>query len=211
MDPSGTASRVLGRAALVGLAVIAVVAVRFLEFDGASPVAEKAVAPPAASATASTGGQAAAAQPTELRIPSIGVRSPLVDLGRLADGTLEVPTDYQVAGWYAGGPSPGDAGGPPAVIAGHVDSTSGPAVFYRLHELKKGSKIEVSGIDGAVRTFTVYRMADYPKTGFPTGEVYAPSDRAELRLITCSGDFDRAAGAYVDNLVAYATLDGGAR
>ncbi|GAA1889635.1 class F sortase [Asanoa iriomotensis] len=152
-----------------------------------------------------------AAQPARLRIPTIEVDSVLVDVVREPDGTLEVPSDYEVAGWYAGGPSPGEVGGPPAVIAGHVDSSTGPAVFYRLHELKKGSTIAVTGIDGVVHTFAVYRMADYSKTAFPAAEVYAPTDRAELRLITCSGDFDRNQRSYTDNLVVYATLDGGAR
>ncbi|WP_203702475.1 class F sortase [Asanoa iriomotensis] len=200
----------LRRTWLVTLTVVGLagLAIWLVPHDPASP---PVATPPAPSAAGVAAVRAAAAQPAQLRIPSIGVRSPLVDLRRLADGTLEVPTDYQVAGWYAGGPSPGDAGGPPAVIAGHVDSATGPAVFFRLRELKKGSKIEVSGIDGAVRTFTVYRLADYPKNTFPSGEVYAASARAELRLITCSGDFDQAAGAYRDNLVAYATLDGGPR
>ncbi|WP_329100894.1 class F sortase [Micromonospora sp. NBC_01699] len=146
------------------------------------------------------------APPAELTIASIGVRSPLVDLNRNPDGSLTVPADYRVAGWYANGPTPGEAGGPPAVIAGHVDSTDGPAVFYRLRDLKTGSEIAVRGIDNVVRHFTVYRLADYAKTAFPADEVYAPTGKAELRLITCTGDFDRRAGSYRSNLVAYAVL-----
>ncbi|MFC5926877.1 class F sortase [Micromonospora vulcania] len=160
--------------------------------------------PPAAAPSVGSPGEQA--QPVELTISSIGVRSRLVDLNRNPDGTLTVPSDYQVAGWYANGPSPGDSGGPPAVVAGHVDSADGPAVFYRLKELRAGSDIAVRGIDNVVRHFTVYRMAEYAKTTFPAGEVYAPSGKAELRLITCSGDFDRRSGSYRSNLVAYATF-----
>jgi hypothetical protein len=67
--------------------------------------------------------------PARLEIPAIGVSTTLVRLGLLADGTMEVPRDDGVAGWFTGGPMPGQLG--PAVIAGHVDSRTGPAVFYR--------------------------------------------------------------------------------
>ncbi|WP_327033549.1 class F sortase [Micromonospora ureilytica] len=149
------------------------------------------------------------AQPADLSIPSIGVRSTLVDLARQADGALPAPADYQVAGWYAGGPMPGEQGGPPAVIVGHVDSDTGPAVFYRLRDLAVGSEVQVRDIAGSLLTFRVYRIEEYPKNAFPAGAVYAASDRAELRLITCTGTFDRRAGSYRDNLVAYAALTGG--
>lgn len=143
-----------------------------------------------------------AAPPTELSIPSIDVLSPLVGLGRKADGTVEVPEDAQQAGWYADGARPGQVGGAPAVIAGLADSADGPAVFHRLHELEVGSKIKVRGTDDVVRTFTVYRMADYESGEFPADEVYAPTEGAELRLITNSEDSDDGA----DTLVAFAAL-----
>ncbi|MCG5446080.1 class F sortase [Micromonospora sp. NIE79] len=155
------------------------------------------------------GGSDSPAQPAELSIPSIGVRSPLVDLARQSDGALPAPTDYQRAGWYAGGPMPGERGGPPAVIVGHVDSDTGPAVFYRLRDLAVGSEVQVRDIAGSVLTFQVYRIEEYAKNTFPADAVYARSDRAELRLITCTGTFDRRAGSYRDNLVAYAALAGG--
>ena len=76
------------------------------------------------------------ALPVRLQIPAIGVSTPLVKLGRLPDGSLEVPKDWDTAGWYDGGPRPGQPG--PAVILGHVDSKTGPAVFYRLRALRPG-------------------------------------------------------------------------
>ena len=42
--------------------------------------------------------------------------------------------------------------------------------------------------------------------GFPTAEVYGPTPDAQLRLITCDGPYDRAAGRYLHNLVVFATL-----
>jgi sortase (surface protein transpeptidase) len=144
--------------------------------------------------------------PVRLDIPSIGVHtSTFVDLGRAADGSIEVPTDFAAAGFYTPGPTPGQLG--PAVIAGHVDSHQGPAVFYRLGDLRAGARISVGRKDGSTATFVVDKVASYPKASFPTSEVYGnTTSRAELRLITCGGSFDDRSGHYVDNVVAFAHL-----
>jgi sortase (surface protein transpeptidase) len=119
---------------------------------------------------------------------------------------MEVPDDYDVAGWYVHGPRPGDIG--PAIIAGHVDSKRGPAVFYRLRDLAEGDSIEVGRADGSVAVFRVDAVEQYPKNRFPTAKVYGDLDHAGLRLITCGGDFDRSRGHYRDNIVVYASLTG---
>jgi len=144
--------------------------------------------------------------PVRLDIPSIGVHtSTFVDLGRAADGSIEVPTDFAAVGFYTPGPTPGQFG--PAVIAGHVDSHQGPAVFYRLGALRAGARISVGRKDGSTATFVVDKVASYSKARFPTTEVYGnTTSRAELRLITCGGSFDDRSGHYVDNVVAFAHL-----
>ncbi len=96
----------------------------------------------------------------------------------------------------------------PAVIAGHVDSRSGPAVFYRLRELRPGDLVVVERADGTRLRFLVERVDRFPKAGFPTAAVFGPVPSAALRLITCAGDFDRASGHYLDNLVVSARLAG---
>ena len=140
--------------------------------------------------------------PARVRIPRLGVDAPVVDLGKNPDGTLEVP-DWQDAGWWARGPQPGERG--PAVIVGHVDSTAGPAVFYRLRELVPGHVVEIDLDDGGTTRFVVQRMERFPKDAFPTLDVYGLTPGPELRLITCDGEFDRSTGHYVDNLVVFAT------
>jgi sortase (surface protein transpeptidase) len=147
--------------------------------------------------------------PARLEIPAIGVSTPLVRLGLLADGTMEVPRDYGVAGWFTGGPQPGQLG--PAVIAGHVDSRTGPAVFYRLRDLRPGDEIRVVRADRRVVRFRVESLASYPKQSLPDDEVYGATTAPVLRLITCAGTFDRAQGSYRDNLVVSAirVTDGG--
>ena len=97
---------------------------------------------------------------------------------------------------------PGDRG--PAVVAGHVDSVAGPAVFYRLRELRPGDEVVVDLSDGRTVTFRVTGSLQVPKDAFPTEEVYGPTPDAELRLITCGGEFDRSVRSYEDNTVVFA-------
>jgi sortase (surface protein transpeptidase) len=144
------------------------------------------------------------ALPVRLQIPAIAVSTPLVRLGRLRDGSIEVPRDWGTAGWYDRGPRPGQPG--PAVILGHVDSKTGPAVFFRLRELRPGDIVRVGLADGRILAFRVQRVERYPKDHFPTEAVYFPTLNRELRLITCGGEFDYARGSYRDNIVVYATL-----
>ena len=144
------------------------------------------------------------ALPVRLQIPAIAVSTPLVRLGRLPDGSIEVPHDWNTAGWYDRGPRPGQPG--PAVILGHVDSKTGPAVFFRLRALRPRDVVRVGLADGRILVFRVQRVERYPKDKFPAEAVYLPTLNRELRLITCGGDFDYAAGSYRDNIVVYATL-----
>jgi sortase (surface protein transpeptidase) len=142
--------------------------------------------------------------PVRIEIPAIGVASALVRLGLNPDGTMQVPGDYGVAGWFTGGPAPGDIG--PAVIAGHVDSRSGPAIFYRLGALRNGDAIRIIRADGTTARFVADNVVRYPKRAFPTQAVFGPAPDPVLRLITCGGRFDRARRSYVDNVIVTAHL-----
>ncbi len=146
-----------------------------------------------------------ASKPVSLRIPSIGVDAPVDMLGLNADGSVQVPAQPMHAGWYADSASPGQLGA--AVLLGHVDFyTTGPAVFYSLGSLNPGAAITVVRQDGTGATFTVTAVREYPKSDFPTAEVYyAPGDSAQLRLVTC-GSWDSDKHAYTGNTVAFATL-----
>ena len=141
--------------------------------------------------------------PVRVEIPAIGVSSSLVRLGLNPDRTMEVPDDFQVAGWFTGGPQPGQLG--PAVIAGHVDSRTGPAVFYRLRDLRPGDEVRVVRADHRVVRFRVDSLASYPKQALPDDVVYGATTTPALRLITCAGTFDRSRRSYLDNLVVSAT------
>lgn len=143
--------------------------------------------------------------PVRLQIPAIGVRTrDLVRLRRTSDGRLEAPERWKAVGWYRGGPWPGQAGA--AVVAGHVDSHSGPAVFYRLTDLRPRDRVVIGRADGSVVEFKIYAVERYPKNNFPVDDIYAAPHRPELRLITCGGRFDEDTDSYADNVVAYATM-----
>ena len=144
------------------------------------------------------------AAPFELTIPAIGVRNSVVNLGLQPNGSLQVPLSTGVVGWYTGSPRPGAVGS--SVLAGHVDSKSGPGVFYWLSTLRAGDRVYVSRADGTMAVFSVTNVQTYPKDEFPTAAVYGATPDPELRLITCGGTFDSASGHYLNNVVAYATL-----
>jgi hypothetical protein len=145
--------------------------------------------------------------PVRLEIARIGVSTGLQRLGKDHHGAVEVPSgphQWDTAGWYAAGTRPGDPGS--AVILGHVDSKRGPAVFYRLRELRPGDLVEVVRADGSRARFAVQRVEEYPKARFPTADVYYPTLTPMLRLVTCGGAFDHKVGHYVDNVIVFATL-----
>jgi Sortase domain len=144
-----------------------------------------------------------AAPPRRIRIPAIGVSARVGPLRREPDGTMQTPTVWQDTGWYKPGPEPGERG--PAVITGHVDSTGGPAVFYRLSELHRGNLISIRRADRSLLRFRVEGLERWPKAEFPTRRVFRTKTRISvLRLVTCSGDFDRSTGHYLDNTIVYA-------
>lgn len=157
-------------------------------------------APVPASPTASATPDLAAVYPVSLDVPSIKLHTTLQKLGLDATGSLLPPTNLTQAGWYTGSPLPGQDG--PAVIAGHVDSVAGPAVFFNLKSLAPGDTITVGLSSGQSAVFWVVTVRHYPKTEFPTADVYGARPDPELRLITCGGGF--AAGHYLDNIVVYA-------
>ena len=174
-----------------------------------APVRTQAVVtsakPPPAKARTTAKAKATRSVPVRLDIPSIGVHTRLIRLGLAKDGTVEVPPldGDAPAGWYEHSVTPGETG--PAVMLGHVDSArDGPAVFYRLASLKPGAEVSVRRANGTTIRFAVTQVARYPKTGFPTSDVYGPTPYPALRLVTCGGSFDRNRGSYRDNVVVSA-------
>jgi len=144
--------------------------------------------------------------PTRISIPSLGVRAKVIKVGRAADGSIAAPAadPAEATGWYRLGPTPGELG--TAVIVGHVDTDSQPAVFHRLPELRKGKLIEVNREDHGVATFMVESVETFPKTSFPADRVFDSTGRARLVLVTCGGTWVGGHIGYSDNVIVFATL-----
>ena len=133
-----------------------------------------------------------------LTVPAIGVETPLVRLGLEPDRTMQVPEDFGRAGWFAEGPAPGQPG--PAVIAGHVDSRTGPAVFYRLRDLRPGDHIDVTRADRTRLRFVVDTTHSFPKTRFPTDAVFGPPRRRNFGWSPAPGPSTGPGGATATTL-----------
>ena len=172
---------------------------------GATSSAAPTTEAPTARAPTTAYPQVAASPPVEVRLPAIGVTSPLHPLGLAADGTLEVPTGALVdqAAWYSGSPTPGEVG--PTVVEGHVTGPGGrPSVFFELGASSVGDRVEVDREDGRTVVYEVYRVDRFAKDAFPTVDVYGSTPGPELRVITCGGEFDEGSGHHVDNTVVFA-------
>ncbi|MFD8988611.1 class F sortase [Streptomyces goshikiensis] len=155
-----------------------------------------------------------AAPPARVDMPSIGIQAPVVSRGLDKDGAIDPPPYDRpgTVGWWGGGAQPGAAG--TALLVGHVDTASKPAVFYGLSSAKPGDSVRVVRADGTVAEFTVEDVQVYERAGFDPHKAYGPRvpGRAELRLVTCGGTYDKAAKQYSANVVVSAYLTGeGAR
>lgn len=148
-------------------------------------------------------------EPTRISIPDIGVDAPFTKLSLDAAGHLSAPPpdDTNLVGWFQGGASPGERGA--AIVAGHLDTKTGPAVFAGLGRLEPGALVDITRADGTVARFKVDSVELFSKADFPDDQVYADTPTPELRLITCGGTYDRARQDYQANVVVFAHLDSG--
>ncbi|WP_217234610.1 class F sortase [Streptomyces sp. AC555_RSS877] len=172
---------------------------------GRDATARSTGTPPPARSSAAAGQALGRSVPVGLRIPAIGVDTPVMQLGLAADGTVQVPpvTADDRAGWYRHSPTPGQVG--PSVILGHVTVGShGDGVFHRLPEMHRGDLIEARLENGRTAVFSVDEVRTVAKAEFPAKEVYGDVDRPELRLITCGGAL--TGDGYPDNVIAFATM-----
>jgi Sortase domain len=169
----------------------------------ASPLSLRVLGPPPVPLVAADVPVSSSSPPVTVSIPAIAVSSTLEGLRLNGDGSLQTPRDPNLGGWYADGPAPGDQGA--AVFVGHLDSKTGPAVFWRLASLLRGDQILVRRADGRTLTFVVDHSAVFPRTDLPTATVFGASG-SELHLITCYGTWDAQIGRYDHSLVVFARL-----
>jgi LPXTG-site transpeptidase (sortase) family protein len=170
---------------------------------GASVPAARVSATPDQALAAARALVAPASPPTRLQIASIKVDAAVESVGLDSQGRMAVPSQASDVAWFQLGAAPGDVGD--AVIAGHLDWTNGPAVFWYLGKLKKGDPITVQRADGSTVKFAVdsSKMVPYDSS---TDSLFTSAGPPALTLITCAGTWDRQRGTYLQRLVVHATL-----
>ena len=139
---------------------------------------------------------------TAISIPGLGIEQGVIELAVNGD-SLQVPDRYSDIGWWREGPAPGEDGA--AVMVGHVDSPTAPAVFYELSGVTPGEQISVELDDRSQAVFEVREAILYDRDEFPTQEVYRTQGKPGLNLLTCGGSYD-ADGGYSGNVVVYTDL-----
>ncbi|MFX4305933.1 class F sortase [Exiguobacterium sp. A1_3_1] len=143
--------------------------------------------------------------PKTLSIPTLDVKTKVEQVGLDKNGAMATPKNEQQVGWYKFGPRPGDVGN--AVIDGHTDTKTGPAVFYQLRDLKKNDQIKIKDASGRTLVFRVKKLVQYDHLDAPLQKIFGASEKRNLNLITCIGTFDQNAGTYDDRLVVFTELD----
>lgn len=141
-------------------------------------------------------------------MPSLQLSAGVVAVDVAIDGSLDVPDDPKVLGWWRSGALPGGERGS-VVIDGHVDTADlGPGTFFRLGELEPGDPVVVVSAGGDVRNYRVTGRRQFAKSSLPANAVFSQDVEERLVLITCGGRFDPSERSYEDNVIIFAEPDG---
>ncbi|MBO0705408.1 MAG: class F sortase [Candidatus Dormibacteraeota bacterium] len=130
------------------------------------------------------------------------MQAPVEKVGVDAQGNIGVPSAPTNVAWYDRGPAPGQPGD--AIINGHVDWTTGPAVFANLRALQPGDGITVVTQSGQQLPFKVTGSKAYDANTRPPADLFATSGPPRISLITCTGPWDVGRKQYQQRLVVSA-------
>ncbi|NIK12476.1 class F sortase [Alkalibacillus almallahensis] len=142
--------------------------------------------------------------PTHIEIPAIGVDASINATGLDDNNEMIVPDNGEDVAWFEPGSQPGSTGN--AVLAGHVDDYTGPAVFFDLEDLNPGDEIIITDKKGESLTFVVDQLKSYPKDKAPLRQVFGPTNERSLNLVTCTGLYNQSIEEHEERLVVYTTL-----
>ncbi|MGO0061823.1 class F sortase [Brevibacillus fluminis] len=142
--------------------------------------------------------------PDLLEIPSIKLKARVEPVGVTPKGNMGVPKEFDKVGILAPWTKPGEKGN--AVISGHFDHYTGPAIFYRLRDLKPGAKVIVSNGKGKRINFVVKEVVSYPTADAPLKKIFGQATKPHLNLITCSGRFNKKTQEHARRLVVFTEL-----
>lgn len=143
--------------------------------------------------------------PIRLTIPAIGIDAAIESVGKTAAGQMGVPQNVWNVAWYNRGPLPGTPGN--AVISGHYDDATGPAVFYTLDQLDKQDQVVVTLSNGNPLFFVVIDKESYEVDHAPVQRIFGFNPQPNLNIITCNGSWNPKAHTYNRRLVIFTRLD----
>ena len=149
---------------------------------------------------------AAAARPSHLRIPRLGVDAIIQTTEVTKAGNIGIPTNYSDVAWFNGSAVPGSVGN--AVMVGHRDTRIfAPGVFRNLNTLMAGDDVFIIE-DGTGKTlhFRVVDTKTYYENTDRLAEIVGSTDRSRLNLITCEGNWNQAVKRYDQRLVVFTEL-----
>ena len=171
--------------------------------SAATPAAPAAAAPVTAAAGVRAGA-VAPEEPAAVLLPS-GRSVPVRPVGTTPDGTLDVPGDIDVAGWWRDGSRVGDPFGS-VLVAAHVDSTTqGLGPFAELLSVRAGQLVVLTSAHLTQEyVITELRLLDRGSLSEHPW-VHAPSGPHRLTLVTCAGPFAASEGGYQRLAVVTAT------
>jgi LPXTG-site transpeptidase (sortase) family protein len=147
-----------------------------------------------------------AAEPVRLTIPSVNIAADIEKVGLTTAGEMDVPKNWDDAGWFAPGTRPGETGN--AVIAGHLDSKTGTAAFWNLKKISIGDEVLVEDANGVTYHFQVKKIENYEEDSAPLKEIFGKTNGTHLNLITCGGKWNKKLGKYEERVVVYTEMMG---
>ncbi|MGG1639969.1 class F sortase [Paenibacillus sp. NRS-1782] len=142
--------------------------------------------------------------PRKIDIPAVRIHSIIEPVTYLKNGQMGVPDNTDRVGYLSTGILPGAAGN--AIMDGHVDTYTGPAVFYPLKKLKRGDFVYVTGDEGCKLQFVVEEVKFYLTSEAPIQTIFGPTEEHRLNLITCAGRYSRSKKEHEGRLVVFTKL-----
>ena len=144
--------------------------------------------------------------PYMIEIPKLDAKAPIVKVGTLPGGELQIPLDPKIVGWWQYGAKPGARKGT-AILAGHINYAGVEGALSRIGTLNPGDTVYIDGLNAGAKKrvrFSITGVRTYVKTSLPYKEIFDQNSVGRVAIVTCGGPFDSTTGNYLDNIVAYA-------
>jgi len=142
--------------------------------------------------------------PRYLIIPTLGVDTPILQVGLNDQGAIDTPDNVFETAWYDASAKPGQLGA--MLIDGHISSWTSPGVFYAIDTLQPGDDIMVQSGNGAIFTYEVVRTQIYNASDVDMASALAPVNpiKPGLNLISCTGSVITGTSQFNERIIVFA-------